>query len=157
MVIKTNKYQLQPSKYRILALIALLRKEWWFIGGPILIACGALIWFNIWWFIGAATLAIGYILFWLIQFTGLTQMEQGKILFERLSYEITSQQILIKLSSKQGMPLKWDQIKRAYVTKEGFVLCVSKAQIMFFPFKIFTNENQIKFLKSILKNKGFTK
>ena len=70
-------------------------------------------------------------------------MEQGKILFEKLHYEITSQQMLIKMNAKQGMPLKWDQFKRAYITKDAFVLCVSKVQIVHLPFKIFANENQM--------------
>ncbi len=159
MKIVTSKYQLPTKKYTQLAMWALLKKDWWYVAAPIVLACGAFItpsaWY--WWVIGAGVLAIGYLLFWYIQFAGLTQLEQGKFLFERLSYEITSQQILIKLNPKQGMPLKWNQIKRAFVTKEGFVLCVSKAQLMFFPYKIFNNDNQVKFLKTVLKNKGLIK
>ena len=35
------------------------------------------------------------------------------MLFERFSYEINSQQILMKLNAREGMPMKWDQIKKA--------------------------------------------
>ena len=55
--------------------------------------------------------------FWLVQFAGVTQLEQSKFLFNKLNYELSSQQILVKLSAKQGMPMKWDQIKRASVQR----------------------------------------
>ena len=84
-------------------------------------------------------------------------MEQGKILFQKLSYEISSQQILIKLSSKQGMPMKWDQIKRARKAKDAFELFVSKAQVIYLPFKIFNSENEVRFLETVLKRKGYIK
>lgn len=157
MLIKTKNYKLETKQYIKIAMISLLKKEWWYVALPIAIILPT-IWIpSGWWWTGGITVFIGYLLFWLIQFTGITQMEQGKILFEKLHYEITSQQILIKMNSKQGMPLKWDQIKRAYITKNAFILCVSKAQIVHLPYKIFTNENQIKFVKSILQKKHIAK
>jgi YcxB-like protein len=97
------------------------------------------------------------LLFWLIQFTGVTQLEQSKILFEKLSYEISSQQIMIKLSSKQGMPINWDQIKKAKVGKDKIVLIVNSAQMVYLPFKIFKTDNERKFVETILKRKGLIK
>ena len=85
------------------------------------------------------------------------QLEQGKMLFEKFSYEITSQQILMKLNPREGMPLKWDQIKSASIGKDHFVLFVNKAQLIYWPFKIFNTENERKFVLSILKNKGLVK
>ena len=93
----------------------------------------------------------------MIQFTGVTQLEQSKILFEKLSYEISSQQVLIKLSSKQGMPIKWDQIKTAKVSKDKIVLVVNSAQMVYLPFKVFKTENERKFVETILKRKGYIK
>ena len=49
-----------------------------------------------------------FLLFWWIQFYGVTQLEQGKALFERFSYEITGQQIVMKFNPREGMPMKWD-------------------------------------------------
>lgn len=95
-----------------------------------------------------------YFLFWLIQFAGVTQLDQTKMLFEKLAYEISSQQILIKLNTKQGMPIKWEQIKRGWVGKKAIVLVINKAQIIHLPFKIFNTENERKFVQSILKRKG---
>ena len=84
-------------------------------------------------------------------------MDQSKILFERLGYEINSQQVLIKLSSKQGMPIKWDSIKKARVGKSHILLVVNKVQLIHLPFRIFNTENERKFVETILKRKGFTK
>jgi len=98
-----------------------------------------------------------YILFWVIQFAGISQMEQGKFMFEKLSYEINSQQILIKLNSKQGMPMKWDSIKRAIAGKNHFLFVVNKAQLVYLPHRIFNSQNEIKFIETILKRKGFIK
>ena len=78
-------------------------------------------------------------------------------MFEKLSYEITSQQILIKLDTKRGMPMKWENIKRAIVGKDAFVFIVNKAQLIHLPFKIFKSHNEVKFIETILKRKGLTK
>ncbi len=79
------------------------------------------------------------------------------MLFEKFSYEISSQQIIMKLNAREGMPMKWDQIKKANLEKDSFVLFVNKAQIIHLPFKIFNSENERKFLISILRNKGLLK
>ena len=134
-----------------------IKQQWWII----LIALGLMlpaifIWSH-WWITGALIAYALYILFWLIQFAGITQLEQGKILIERLSYEITSQQVLIKVSAREGMPMKWDQIKKASIGKDHFLLTVNKAQLIHLPFKIFNSENERKFVTSILRTKGFIK
>jgi len=64
---------------------------------------------------------------------------------------------VMKINPREGMPMKWDQIKSAKLTKDAFVLFVNKAQLIHLPFKIFTTENERKFLNSILKNKGLLK
>jgi len=157
MIIKTRKYQLPTKKYIQVALGAVIKQQWWISLIYIAICSGYFLIPNWWWVIGA-TIALGlYFLFWLIQFAGVTQLEQGKLLFEKLSYEINSQQVLIKLNSKQGMPIKWDQIRRAEKAKDAFNLFVSKAQIIHLPFKIFNSENGIKFLETVLKRKGYIK
>ena len=88
---------------------------------------------------------------------GVTQLEQSKFLFNKLNYQLSSQQILGKLSAKQGMPMTWDQIKRASVQKEAFILFVSKAQLIYLPHRIFNSDNEVKFFETILKRKGYIK
>jgi len=79
------------------------------------------------------------------------------MLFERFSYEISSQQILMKINAREGMPMKWDQIKRARVGKDYFVLFLNKAQLIYLPFKIFNSDNERKFVTSVLKTIGLIK
>lgn len=158
MIVKTKNYKLEKKIYINLALKRILKKQGWIAGAVALALC--LCYFlapSIWWFIGAFVGLGLYLLFWWIQFYGVTQLEQGKMLFEKFSYEITSQQILMKVNAREGMPLKWDQIESAQIGKDFFVLFVNKAQLIHLPFKIFNTDNERKFVSSILKNKGLIK
>lgn len=157
MIIKTRKYKLDTNTYIKQALIAVLKQQWWVVLIALAIMCGAFFIWSHWWITGALIAYLLYVIFWLIQFAGVTQMDEGKILFDRLSYEITSQQILIKINTKQGMPIKWDQIKRAKIGKDYFLMFLSKVQLIYLPFKIFNSEAERKFLTTILKRKDLLK
>ena len=157
MIVKTKKYALDKKAYMKAGLKNVLSDQWWVFLIAIAISAMTFVLPSNWWWIGALIALTLYILFWVIQFAGVTQLEQSKMLFEKLSYEIDSRQILIKLNSKQGMPMKWEQIKRARHGKNFFVLFASKAQLLYFPHKIFNNENEIRFLDTVLKRKGFYK
>ena len=157
MIVRTKKYKLPTGTYIKTALKAVLKQQWW-VFGIYLAICAGYLWIPNWWWVIGATIALAlYFLFWLIQFAGVTQLEQGKFMFQKLSYEISSQQILLKLNQKQGMPMKWDQIKRAQKGKDHFVLFASKAQLLYFPFRIFNNENEIRFVETVLRRKGYIK
>ena len=160
MIVRTKNYRLDKKTYVNTAFKTILKKQGWMaVAGALLICMGYFIpgASSIWWFI-CAIIALGlYLLFWWIQFYGVTQLEQGKMLFEKFSYEISSQQILMKINPREGMPLKWDQIKSASIGKDHFVLFVNKAQLIYWPFKIFNTENERKFVTSILRNKGLIK
>jgi hypothetical protein len=158
MIVKTKNYKLEKGIYVKHAMRGILRQQGWIAGLVVIALCLCYLWIpSIWWFIGAGLGAILYLLFWWIQFYGVTQLEQGKMLFEKFSYEISSQQIMMKINPREGMPLKWDQIKRASIGKDYFILFVNKAQLIYLPFKIFNTENEKKFLSSILRTKGFLK
>ena len=157
MIVKTKKYKLETGTYIKLAMTNILTKQWWVSLIVLALCSGYLFIPNTWWFWGTSIAVIIYLLFWLIQFAGVTQLEQTKILFDKLAYEINSQQIMIKLSSKQGMPMKWEQITKAKVSKDAIVLIVNNAQLMHFPFKIFKTDNERKFVETILKRKGLIK
>lgn len=157
MIVKTRNYRLEKKDYRRFALYNILKQQWW-VSLIVVAICLGYFWIpSLWWFSGALTGAGLYLLFWWIQFFGVTQLEQSKMLFERLSYEINSQQLVIKLNAREGMPLKWDQIKSASVGKDYFLFFVNKAQLIHLPFKIFNTENERKFVLSILKTKGLIK
>lgn len=158
MIVRTKNYKLETKTYIRIAFRNTMKKQGWIALLGALAICLGYLWIpSIWWFIGAAIGLLLYMLFWWIQFYGVTQLEQGKMLFQKFSYEISSQQILMKINPREGMPLKWDQIKSAYIDKDAFVLFVNKAQIIHLPFRIFNTENERKFLTSILKNKGYVK
>lgn len=157
MIVKTRKYKLPTGTYIKMGMFNILKQQWWVFLIAIALCCGYFIIPNMWWFIGTGIALVLYLLFWLIQFAGVTQLDQTKMLFEKLSYEISSQQVMIKLNERQGMPMKWDQIKRAKVGKDYFLLVVNKAQLIHLPFKIFKTENERKFVGSILKRKGYIK
>ncbi|MBT1704192.1 YcxB family protein [Chryseosolibacter indicus] len=158
MIVKTKNYKLDKKTYINLAFKSILRQQGWIPALVAFVLCLMYIWVpSIWWFIGAVVGLGLYLLFWYIQFYGVTQLDQGKMLFEKFSYEISSQQILMKINPREGMPLKWDQIKRASIGKDHFALFVNKAQLIHLPFKIFNTDNERKFVASILKNKGLVK
>ena len=157
MIVKTRKYKLENKTYIKLGLINVFRQQWWVLLIAAAICLGYLWIPSSWWFIGAGIALVLYILFWVIQFAGVTQLDQTKMLFEKLGYEISSQQVLIKLNERQGMPIKWDQIKLAYAGKDYYVLVVNKAQLIHLPFRIFKTDNERKFVGSILKRKGYIK
>ncbi len=157
MIVKTKKYKLETRTYIRLAMKNLIREQWWVFLIAAAIMCGAFFIFSWWWIIGPLIALVLYFLFWLIQFAGVTQLEQNKILFERLSYEINSQQILIKVNPRQGMPLKWEMVKKASIGRDYFLLIISKAQMIYLPYRVFNTENERKFLETILKRKGYVK
>ena len=158
MIVKTKNYKLDKKTYIRLAFRQVMQRQGWIAAIGAFIICLGYIWIpSIWWFIGAFVGLGLYMLFWWVQFYGVTQLDQGKMLFERFSYEINSQQIIMKINPREGMPLKWDQIKRAAIGKDYFVLFINRAQLIHLPFKIFTTENERKFLTSVLRNKGLIK
>ncbi|WP_339875758.1 YcxB family protein [uncultured Algoriphagus sp.] len=157
MIVKTKKYQLPTGTYIKIALVNILKQQWWVIPIAVAIACGYFWIPSIWWIIGAV-LAYGlYVLFWAIQFTGVTQMEQNKVIFDKMAYEIDSRQILMKINTKQGMPVQWNMIKTAEKRKDAYLLYMSKAQFIHLPFRIFNSENERKFMETILKRKELIK
>ncbi len=155
MIVKTKKYKLETGTYIKMGLKNILKEQWWVVLIAVAIACGYF-WIPSWWWISMAIVAyLLYILFWVIQFAGVTQMEQNKVMFDKLAYEIDSRQVLLKINSKQGMPINWSMIKRAEITKDAFILVMGKAQFIHLPFKIFNTDNERKFVETILKRKGF--
>ena len=157
MIVKTRNYRLEKKDYIRMALRNVLKEQWW-VSLIVVAICLGYVWIaSFWWFVAALVGGGLYLLFWWIQFYGVTQLEQGKMLFERFSYEISSQQLVMKINAREGMPMKWDQFKRAQIGKDYFLLIVNKAQLVHLPFKIFNTENERKFVTSILKTKGLIK
>lgn len=160
MLIKTKKYELTPKVYRRVGMKYIFRKQWWlpvsiFIGIIVLnIVINALGYKNWWIYLLAPLGAWLWYVFWWIQYTGIPQLPQNKVMFEKYSYEISSQNILMKKTPQEAMMFKWDLIKEAHKDKEAITLVISKGQFLHFPFKVFNSENEIKFFELILSRKN---
>lgn len=92
MKITTKKYQLDSKVYIGLGMNNILTiKPWIFVHAvpAVIAAIGFLLPGTIWWIASGIVLYLLYILFWYIQFAGMAQTEQGKMMFEKVSYEIT--------------------------------------------------------------------
>ena len=157
MIIRTKKFQMNKSEYIKKGFYNLILEQWWVLI-IYLALCG--IYYvspSIWWIVGASIALFIYLIFWLIQFFGVTQVEQSSYMFDRLSYEISSNQIMMKINNKQGMPIKWDTVKKVKIQNDGFLFKLNIVQFIIFPFRLFNNDNEIRFLKSILNRKGYVK
>jgi hypothetical protein len=157
MIIKTKKYKLPINTYIQLGLKNIFREQWWVFLIALAILSGTFFIKTIWFAIGATVGLMLYTLFWFIQFYGITQLEQNQLIFERLSYELTSKQIIAQINPKQGMPIAWEQIKRVKRDKDAFLLILSKTHLVYLPDKIFNSSHEVKFVETILKRKGLLK
>lgn len=157
MTIKTKKTQLNKKQYIKLAFSNIIHRQWWVITILGLISSAIYLYTKSWWAILPSILALLYIGFWLLQFYGITKLKQNELLFNRLSYQINPQQIIIALDTKHGMPVAWEQIKYVKHGKNHFILFLSHAQLIYLPYKIFTSPHEIQFLTTLLKRKKLIK
>jgi YcxB-like protein len=100
---------------------------------------------------------VGYVLFWLIQFLGIAQLEQYKIMFDKFFYDINGKEIKAMVSQKEGMQINWDTVQKVYVEKDAYTLVLSRGQFIHLPFSIFSSDNDMKFVERILRQKNLIK
>jgi len=133
-------------------------KDWWwvFLLPVVIIVIGLIIGGG--WAIGlsitAVVITLLYFLFWGVQFYGLSQVPQGKVLFDKFSYEFEPKQIKILKNQKEGMMMPWENIKKVTKTKDAFILKLSLVQYIHLPFDIFQTENDLKFTEKLFERKG---
>ena len=162
LAIKTKKYGLEKNKYIAMCMRQLFANQWKWAFIPLALV-GLNVFLNLsgtyknyWIYIFLAVGVVGYILFWLIQFSGITQLAQYKQLFDKYRYEIDSRQIFMKISEKEGGIIKWDMILSAYKDKQAYVLEMGQYQFIYLPFVIFNNDNDRKLMDKIMRDKGLT-
>lgn len=154
---KTKKYQVPVNTYVKIGLNHISKEWWWAYLVPVgLILIGFLAGKG--WLIGlsitALVVTILYLVFWSAQFYGLSQLPQGKVLFDKLSYEFDHRQIRIMKTQKEGMAMQWENIKKVSRTKTAFILKLSPVQFIHLPFDIFQSENDLKFTEKLFERKG---
>ena len=161
LAIKTKKYSFDKNKFIALSMRQLVQKQWFWGFLPLAIIFINVIlnltgtYKNYWIYIIAVLGAILYVAFWAIQFTGITQLEQYKQLFDKYRYEIDSRQILMKISDQEGGVIKWDMILSAKKDKEAYILTMGNYQFIYLPFNIFTSDNDRRLMDKILRDKGY--
>lgn len=158
--IRTKRYALDTKKYIGLAMRHFIKSQLkWALVPIALLLINAIIsltgvYPNIWIYVTILVGVVLYLLFWVIQFTGITQLEQYKPMFEKYIYEIDQRQILMKINAKEGGVMKWDMIKEGYKDKDAYVLVLSRGQFIYLPFAIFNSEHDMKLFDRILKQKN---
>ncbi len=173
--IRTKKYQLDKNTYTTMALTQVWKKDWWHALIPlVLFLLPAAFSFSWWWVAGAVIITILFVLLRSAQVMGVTQVEQGNPLFEKLMYEIDQRQILMKRNEREGMALGWDMIQKAQKRDDGFQLWLkppTDAQLpggwkgwvarnfqapvfVLLPFRIFNSQNDLKLMESLLRRKN---
>lgn len=158
MVIQTKKYKMPLGLYVKLGLLNVLRMQWWVPAIVLLFMCGTLFVRTKWFLILGTIFFMFYMLFWIIQFYGIAQLEENRIMFDRLSYAISNDELLVKVSGKHGMPIPWSNIIWAQRKKSKyFLLSLSKVQFFCLPYKIFQSDNDIQIFSVILQRKKLLK
>ena len=158
--IKTKKFALEKNKYTSISMKQFFKDQMKWVLVPLaIIAINAVLnlthtYKNIWIYIFAFVGTGLYILFWYIQYIGITQLEQYKQLFQKYRYEIDSRQIMMKLNEKEGSLIKWDVIRNATKDKTGYILNISHGQFIYLPFDVFTSDNDRRMMDKILKDKS---
>ena len=173
--IKTKKYQFETSAYTRIAMAEVWRKEWWYALIPFVVGVlPAIIWHSWWWLALGVVLALLYALLRSAQVTGITQMEQSKPLFERMSYEADQRQLILRQSEQRAMALPWDQIGRVGREPDAYLLYlkpgVPPAELaawrkwvartfdvpvfLHLPLRLFNNDNDRKLFEALLRRKG---
>ena len=159
MKVITKRYELEKKKYISVATISLVKKEWLY-GVPCALLIIASFIFTSWFwtlFLIGFLVPVLYIGFWMIQFAGFTQHEMGKMFFYKMNYEIDGKQFLMKVDAKHGMPIEWKNFKKAFKSKNGYILAMNKANFIYLPFSIFKKENDLKLMDTILNRKNLLK
>ena len=158
-----------------MALKQVWSHDWWYALIPlVLLLLPAVFSFSWWWVVAAVGVTLLFVLVRSAQVLGVTQMEQGNPLFERLYYEIDQRQILMKRNEREGMNMTWDMIQRGVHSSDSFMLWLKpptdaqlpggwkgwvakKFQVPVFvhlPHRIFNSTNDIKLLESIMRRKS---
>lgn len=130
MIVKTRKYKIPSSFYIKLGIQNVLRLQWWILPLMAVIASGIFFIPKIWFIVTSFLLFICYFAIWMIQFYGLTLLEENRPMFERTSYEITSQRLIMYVSTKQGMPIPWGDVIKAYKKEKYFLLVLSRVHYL---------------------------
>lgn len=175
LAIRTKKTQLDPNTYTRIAMAEVWKKDWPYALIPFAIGLLPAIFLPSWWWIALAVLlTVLFVLLRSAQVTGVTQMEQSKPLFERMSYEMDNRMLLLRVSAEKAMQVGWDNIDRARRTDDGYQLYLKPGSppaglaawrlwvartfdvpvFLLLPLRIFSSPNDLKLFEALLRRKN---
>ena len=175
LAIRTKKTQLDTNTYTRLAMSEVWRKEWWYALVPFAVGLLPALFIHSWWWLGlSVVLTILYALLRSAQVTGVTQMEQSKPLFERMSFEVDNKQLILRQSETKAMGLTWDTIGRVRKDSDAYLLYLKPGPapaglapwrlwlartfdvpvFLHLPLRIFNSPNDLKLFEAMLRRKS---
>ena len=175
LAIRTKKTQFDTNTYTRLAMAEVWKKDWVYALIPFALGLlPALFVHSWWWLVLSVVLTLLFVLFRSAQVTGVTQMEQSKPLFERMSFEMDNRQLLLRVSPEKAMQLQWDMIARARRDDHAYLLYLKPGTppeglaawrlwlartfdvpvFLHLPQRIFNSANDVKLFEAILRRKN---
>ncbi len=175
LAIVTKKTQFDTNAYTRLAMAEVWRKDWVYALVPFAIGLlPAIIWHSWWWLALSAVLTLLFVLLRSAQVTGVTQMEQSKPLFERMSFEMDQKQLLLRVSKEKAMQLTWDMISKVRRDGDAYLLYLKPGAppegtapwrlwlartfdvpvFLHLPQRVFNSDNDRKLFEALLRRKN---
>ena len=178
LAIRTKKSQLTTDAYTKTVMAEVWKTDWVYALIPFALGLLPVVFVHSWWWLVlAVVLTVLFVLFRSAQVTGVTQMEQSKPLFERMSFEMDNKQLLLRVGpEKEGraMQLTWDMIGKARRDAEAYTLYLKPGTppeglaawrlwlartfdvpvFLHLPYKIFNADNDRKLFEALLRRKN---
>ena len=175
LAIRTKKTQFDTNTYTRLAMAEVWKKDWPYALVPFALGLLPAIFIHSWWWIALALLlTVLFVLLRSAQVTGVTQMEQSKPLFERMSFEMDQRHLLMRVSPEKAMQLPWDMIGRARRDADAYLLYLKPGTppaglapwrlwvarkfdvpvFLHLPLRIFNSPNDLKLFEALLRRKN---
>ena len=153
MKIKTKYYMLPRNIFKNECYKEIFKTQW-YVNFLLLSILGYGVYINmksVW--ITSLVFEILYILFWIIQVTSVQYVPQAAVLFEKLSYIFSPENITIALDNNRFSQIEWNQILKIKCRKDYIVLFVSKIQLLYIPYSCFKSNLEKTMFIALLKTK----
>lgn len=175
LAIVTKKTQFDTNAYTKLAMAEVWRKDWVYALVPFALGLLPAIFVHSWWWLGLSfLLTLAFVLLRSAQVTGITQMEQSKPLFERMSFEMDQKQLLLRVSKEKAMQLTWDMIGKVRRDDDAYLLYLKPGDppadtagwrlwiartfdvpvFLHLPQRVFNSDNDRKLFEALLRRKN---
>ena len=157
MRISTGYYRFPEGLYIRVGFFNALREQW-YISFVLFFLIGLSIYFrDSICIVICCIIEVLYLLFWVVQFYGITKLPQMKIMFQRIFFEFNDDQILMHVDTRSAAQIKWGMIKSCRKMKDCYFFFITKANILYVPFKAFKSKSDLNLFEVLLKVKNVIK